>query len=157
MDLESPKMLTCQELFKTHLDFSLTPNTSRENLLSLTKKKGLLVKGDESFEDLFFLLFLNFIEPHFDKSSPTFVTKWPEDLRAFSRLNEEGWADRFEMYFQGMELSNAFYEVVDAREQEKLFLDHIRKRKDDVPMDKELLDLMKKGGQTFFFWSGNGS
>ena len=43
-----------------------------------------------------------------------------------------------------MELANAFYEVTDRTEQLSLFKSHIKQRKDSIPIDRELLQLMEK-------------
>ena len=139
------KVYTVRELFKKQLDFSLSPATSKEELISLSKSCGLPVSSKSEFEDVFFLVFLNKIELKLPQENPVFVCDYPPQLRAFSRLNERGWADRFELYWRGFELANAFYEVIDPKEQLFLFKKHIRQRKDDVPYDDELLSLMKQG------------
>ena len=139
------KIYTVRELFKKHLAFSLSPSSSKKELLSLLKKCELPAPSKAGFEDIFFLIFLNKIEPELPKKNPVFVCDYPPQLRAFSQLNEKGWADRFELYWRGFELANAFYEVIDPKEQLSLFKEHIRQRKDNVPYDEELLSLMKQG------------
>ena len=74
------------------------------------------------------------------------IRDYPLRLRGFSRQNERGWADRFELYWRGFELANAFYEVTDPVEQGQLFQQHLQQRSDGVPEDKELLHLMKTKG-----------
>ena len=165
------KIFTAAELFKKYLDFSLTPASSKQDLIHLIKKyklcndsenrqthankasradkKPLVTAHDSgnlqqtSFEDLFFLLFLNKIEAHLPKETPVFICDYPPQLRAFAQINQEGWADRFELYWQGLELANAFYEVINPLEQKKLFQEHLKQRKDDLPLDTELLKEME--------------
>ena len=96
-----------------------------------------------SFEDLFFLLFLNKIEPYLPKKNPVFICDYPAQLRVFAQINSSGWADRFELYWQGLELANAFYEVINPLEQKKLFQEHLKQRKDDLPLDEGLLKDME--------------
>ena len=91
------------------------------------------------------MIFLNRIEPKLPKQTPVFICNYPPQLRAFSRLNSQGWADRFELFWQGLELANAFYEVINLKEQKNLFEHHIEQRKDKVPWDKELISFMKQG------------
>ncbi len=145
VSLPQAKIYTVQELFEKYIGFHLTPKTSKKDLIPLLKKHKLIYKSKESFEDLFFNLFLNLIEPKFHKSNPVFVCNYPPRLRAFAKLNKEGWADRFELYWRGFELANAFYEVTDSKEQLSLFKNHIKQRKDSVLFDKELISLMKGG------------
>lgn len=143
--LLSAKIFTVQDLFKKYLNFSLHPDTSQRELFSLLKSLDLPGSPEDSFEDLFFLIFLNKIEPKIPKSAPVFICNYPPQLRAFAQLNSDGWADRFELYWQGMELANAFFEVTDPEEQKQLFEEHLRQRKDNVPFDEELVSLMKRG------------
>lgn len=143
--LAPAEIYSCRDLFKKHLGFSLQPETSKKELLDLLKAQDLEGSLEDSFEDLFFLLFLNKIEPHFPKKSPVFVCEYPPQLRAFAQLNSKGWADRFELYWQGFELGNAFYEVNDPLEQKKIFEEHLKQRKDSVPLDEELLSLLQQG------------
>ena len=93
----------------------------------------------------FFLVFLNHVEPKLPRQAPVFVCDYPPRLRAFARLNPQGWADRFELFWGGLELANAFYEVIDPKEQEDLFKHHVEQRKDKVPWDKELISFMRQG------------
>lgn len=143
--LPKAQCYTVKELFKKHLNFSLKPHTSKKELSDLVQKYNLICQPQDTFEDLFFLLFLNVIEPKLPKETPVFVYNYPPQLRAFSKLTEEGWADRFELYWKGMELANAFYEVTETEEQLSLFKKHIAERKDSLPLDKELLSFMKGG------------
>ena len=143
--LPKAKIYTVQELFKKYLNFSLSPQTSKKELIPLLKKHNLIYGLKDDFETLFFNLFLNLIEPKLPKGNPVFVCSYPPQLRAFSQLNEQGWADRFELYWRGFELANAFYEVTDSKEQLSLFKDHIKQRNDSVAFDKELFSLMDQG------------
>ncbi len=144
--LPEMKVYTVKNLFKKYLHFTLTPHTSKKEMVHLLKKHGLIYDPEDTFESLFFNLFLNLIEPHLPEKTPVFITDYPPRLRAFARINKQGWADRFELYWRGVELANAFYEVTNSKEQLSLFKEHIKQRKDSIPMDKELLLCMKKWG-----------
>lgn len=144
--LPEAKFYSVKFLFDKYLNFSLTPHTSQKELAFLLKKHDLLCHSTDTFESLFFNLFLNLIEPHLPKKHPVFIYHYPPQLRAFSKINEQGWADRFELYWRGLELANAFHEVTDNEEQLSLFKEHIEQRKDSVPFDKDLLLYMRKWG-----------
>lgn len=143
-DIPSPQFFSVSELFQKYLNFPLTPQSSKKELLNLATKQGLFVSSSLNFEDLFFLIFLNKIEPQLCQKNPFFIYNYPPQLRAFSQINKEGWAQRFEFYWQGLELANAFYEVTDFKEQRNLFQEHLEQRQDDILLDENLLDLMKK-------------
>ncbi len=134
-----------KELFLKFLGFSLTPETTREDLLSLVQKRNLVFSKNDTWEDLFHLLFFNFIEPKLEFNQVTIVRDYPPSLRAYAQINFEGWADRFEVYWRGFELANAFYEVTNRKEQAHLFQQHLKERKDSVSCDEKLLELMSQG------------
>jgi elongation factor P--(R)-beta-lysine ligase len=62
---------------------------------------------------------------------------------ALAKLNPEGWADRFEIYWQGFELGNAFYELADSKQVEKRWIseNEIRRQQGKQPhvIDYEFL------------------
>ena len=140
-----PAIYSMRELFIKHLNFNLSPNSAAQDLSLLLKENNLKAQ-DNNFEEAFFLLFLHCIEPKLPKSRPVFICDYPPSLRAFARLDAQGWASRFELYWRGLELANGFYEVIDPEEQKALFKEHIRQRKDSAPPpDQELLKLMEGG------------
>jgi len=64
------------------------------------------------------------IEPHLGKGKPTFLCDYPGERAALARLKKKDptLAERFELYIGGLELANAFSELIDAEEQRKRFL-----------------------------------
>ena len=145
--LQPLETVTVRELFHKHLNFKLTPDTGVNALNRLIEGHlPFSAENCDSWEDRFHTLFLNKIEPNFHRETPLIVKDYPPQLRGFSRLNGKGWADRFEFYWRGMELANAFFEVIDPGEQKQLFQSHLKQRADSVPMDRDLLSLMEKNG-----------
>ncbi|MCE9499671.1 MAG: elongation factor P--(R)-beta-lysine ligase, partial [Leptospira sp.] len=108
------RKIKMEELFVLHSGKSF----SRSDLI-LTLEENKIKQPVESlkftYDDLFFLVFLNLIEPGLEEG-PLFIYDYPPELASLSRI-ENGRARRFEIYWKGIELGNAFYELTDPEEQ----------------------------------------
>lgn len=93
-------------------------------LRAAAREAGVRVADDDGWEDLFFKISLDRIEPHLGVARPTFLTDWPLSMAALSRpqAEEPHLAERFELYVGGVELANAFGELTDAAEQRRRFM-----------------------------------
>ncbi|TGM45520.1 amino acid--tRNA ligase-related protein [Leptospira vanthielii] len=99
------------------------------------------------FEDLFFLVFLNLVEPKLGEGI-VFLYDYPPECAALARV-VDGVAKRFEIYWDGLELANAFYELSDAKEQRKRFQEEQELRaklgKEVFAMDENFLRCLEDG------------
>jgi lysyl-tRNA synthetase class 2 len=70
-------------------------------------------------------------------------------MAALARLTPDGWADRFELYWNGLEIANAFNEVTDPTEQRHRWNAEIAERARLgtalVPDDPELIRALEAG------------
>ena len=86
------------------------------------------------------------IEPRLGIGKPTFIYDYPAERRAMARLKQENKAvaERFELYIGGLELANAFSELIDAEEQREHFLkENINRHsfgKPTYPMPEKFLE-----------------
>jgi lysyl-tRNA synthetase class 2 len=71
------------------------------------------------------------VEPNLGKTRPTFLTEYPLALAALARAKpgDPRFAERFELYIDGLELANAFSELTDPLEQRKRFTAEERQRR----------------------------
>ena len=138
-----------KQLFKKHLNMNLQPDSKKEDFIKQLKKMKIPFSKTQDISDLFYLLFLNGIEPKLNTDTPLVIDNYPPFQRAFSRINSEGWANRFELFWKGIELANAFDEVFLKKEQYQCFQEDLQKRKNNkkqtVPMDTNLLNDMEQG------------
>jgi lysyl-tRNA synthetase class 2 len=90
---------------------------------ALAAQAGTRLREGEGWEDLFFRLLLERVEPRLGQSRPTFLTHWPVAQAALARRDpaDPRVAERFELYVCGLELANAFVELTDATEQRARF------------------------------------
>lgn len=143
---------TMAELFREYIDFDLRPDTSREDLGRVAMRLNVRVLNEDSFDDLFHKIFLEKIELKLierNDGGPVLVSGYPPSQAALSRIGESGFAERFEVYWRGLELCNAFHELNDPAENKKRFdRDNFLKSqsgRSPVPMDEELMRAFDHG------------
>ena len=92
---------------------------------------GFTPRADEGWEDLFFRLLLEHIEPQLGRGRATFLTHWPAPQAALARRDpaDPRAALRFELFVAGLELANAFDELTDPAEQRARFIDDTAERR----------------------------
>lgn len=102
-----------------------------EDAPALAAAADARLRAGESWEDLFFRLLLERIEPRIGHAHPTFLTHWPAAQAALARRDpsDPRVAERFELFICGIELANAFVELTDAAEQRARFLADRARRK----------------------------
>ncbi|WP_413558579.1 EF-P lysine aminoacylase EpmA [Bdellovibrio sp. HCB209] len=137
------------ELFKMYCDFELTPQTTKAELQSLAQKLNVDVHSAESIDDFFFLIFMEKIESQLHGEDLIFVEKYPPYQAALARLTPDGWGDRFEAYWQGLELCNAFHELNDPQIQRQRSEEDLQKKmesnKEMIPLDPEFFECLDAG------------
>ena len=84
------------------------------------------------------------IEPSLP-DGPVFLMDYPKEAASLARLRGDV-AERWELYFGGVELANCFTELCDGAEQRRRFLaakdERSRLGESDYPIDGEFLDLL---------------
>lgn len=116
---------TMQELFLEELQIDIL------NYLDIPSIKNLLKNYSDvpvpnaelEWDDYFFLLYLNRIEPALIKYPMLMITEFPAPLSALSTLkaSDPRVCERFEVYINGIELCNCFNELTDADVQRRRF------------------------------------
>ena len=119
---------------------------------ALAAQAGVRLRAGEDWEDLFFRLLLDKIEPAIGRGTPTFLTHWPAAQAALARRDpaDPRVAERFELFACGMELANAFVELTDPAEQRARFTaDRARRHTlyggPDWDMDEDFLAALAHG------------
>lgn len=142
--LDEPEYLTVAAAFSRYVGADIL--ATADDAPALAAQAQTRLRAGETWEDLFFRLILERIEPHLGRDRPTFLTHWPAAQAALARRcpQDPRVAERFELYVCGMELANAFVELTDATEQRARFmLDRARRHAlygDDWPLDEIFLE-----------------
>ena len=151
--------LSMKEIWQKYLQANLDDYLNTEQIKNLAEDKGYKIEEDEEYENIFYKIFLNEIEPKLGVEKPVFIYDYPACMASLSRLcpHDNRYAERFELYIGGLELANAFGELTNADEQkERLEKDkELRQKlgKETWPVDEdfiksldELDGLLKKEG-----------
>jgi lysyl-tRNA synthetase class 2 len=107
---------------------------------------GVRTGDADSFDDIFFHLFLQRVETGLGHERPTFLIEYPASMAALSRLKpgDPAVAERVELYAKGLELANGFSELTDAVEQRTRLVEEqeLRRRlgRSVYPLDERFLD-----------------
>jgi len=110
--------------------------------------KVISLSKNDTWEDAFFKLLIEKIEPSFDPEVPTLLKDYPLPLCALAKTNGKI-TERFELYWKGMEICNACTELGDLSELEKRYAVESRARlargRKPHPHPTVLADALKKG------------
>jgi lysyl-tRNA synthetase class 2 len=146
------RRFTYQNLFLHCLD--LDPfDCTVDDLKKRAKQENIQVVSGQLLDkdDWLQLLFTHRIEPVMGFDVPWFVSDYPASQAALSRLKpgNNGVAERFEVYYKGVELANGYHELDDAAIQSQRFLQDCEKRRQlnlpAVPIDRRLVEALACG------------
>jgi lysyl-tRNA synthetase class 2 len=142
-----------RDLFLEHAQVDLVKSHHPELLAKDCERLGLKPSATDSWNDLYFRIWLNFIEPKLPQDQAVFVTRYPASQSALAVIDQDTdgsrWSKRFELYLGGLELGNAFEELTDPVEQRERFIADMQERKklygEESPIDEGLLAALEEG------------
>ncbi|MCK6263193.1 elongation factor P--(R)-beta-lysine ligase [Vibrio sp. ZSDE26] len=126
---------------------------SMDTLKEAANKLGLsdIAENEQDRDTLLQLLFCIGIEPKIGQNAPAMVYDFPASQAALAKINtkDKRVADRFEVYFKGIELANGFHELDNAKEQLARFEQDNHKRLEmglaKQPIDLNLVSALEAG------------
>ncbi|MGK4330293.1 elongation factor P--(R)-beta-lysine ligase [Lonsdalea quercina] len=152
LECESAEMLTYQQAFQRHLDVDpLSADKAQLREVAETLGVGDVAHQEEDRDTLLQLLFAVGVEVNIGRDKPAFVYHFPATQASLAEISTEDHrvAERFEVYFKGIELANGFRELTDSAEQRQRFEQDNRKRAARglpvQPIDENLLDALTAG------------
>ena len=152
LDCNSAETLSYQQAFTRHLNVDPL-SADKAELREAAAKLDLsnIADTEEDRDTLLQLLFTMGVEPHIGRDKPAFVYHFPATQASLAEISTEDHrvAERFEVYYKGIELANGFRELTDGREQRQRFEQDNRKRAarglPQHPIDNNLLDALEHG------------
>lgn len=146
--------VTISEIFKEFLKIDILDFLNVSDLKNKIKKdfKTVILPEQEcTWDDYYFLLFLNLIEPEMKNYPYLLLYEFPAPLAALSTLKaqDQRVCERFEVYMDGIELCNAFNELTDYEELKTRFVFQQEEKKRlydyELPWPKQFMKIMKDG------------
>ena len=149
--------LSVAEAFRRHADvdlFASAPDPTspdRERLAADAARIGVWTGPRDTWEDVFFRIFLARVEAKLGVGRPTFLHDYPASMAALARISRDDprVCERFELFVCGLELANGFGELTDAVEQRRRFEADLEARRglygDSVPIDEDFLAALAHG------------
>lgn len=108
-------------------DFPDTPDGTIQALNQarrLLESLGLAWQPEDTWDDCFQRLFIQFVEPEFPQDHPIIITDFPWRIPTTAKRKPNSpWAERWEMYLGQLELGNVYTEEDDSTAAEH-YLDH---------------------------------
>jgi lysyl-tRNA synthetase class 2 len=152
LECAGAETLSYQQAFQRYLEIDPL-SADKTQLREVAAKLDLsnVADTEEDRDTLLQLLFAFGVEPQIGKDRPTFVYHFPASQASLAQISTEDHrvAERFEVYYKGIELANGFHELTDAREQQQRFEQDNRKRSarglPQQPIDTNLLEALKAG------------
>jgi len=124
----------------------------RQDLLDALARHQVELPGEPLTDaQLSDLLMGTLVSPGLGRDQPCFVYDFPEDQAALARIRPGNppVAERFELFYRGMELANGFHELCDADEQRQRFArDNLVRQESGlptVPADENMLQALEQG------------
>jgi len=149
---ETAKRVTYQDIFKQHLGCDpLTATLTDIKALAKQYGYGNLADTENNKDTLLMLLFSQHVEPNIGQNLPCFVMDFPASQAALAKISPTNplVAERFELYFHGIELANGFHELTDGAEQLRRFEEDNAKRTsnglDTMPIDENFIAALNFG------------
>ncbi len=123
------RRLSVAEAFRDHCGMDVLATApdpwapDRALIAAEARRLGISVSDGDRWDDIFFKIMLDRIEPHLGIGVPTILHSYPVSMAALARPSpvDPRVAERFEAYACGVELTNAFGELTDAAEQRRRF------------------------------------
>ncbi len=144
------------EVFQKYL--AINPHIVETSKLLIITRNNINITSNLTRADCLDLLFNHIIQPKLIVDNTQlhgyYIHSYPQQMAdlaqiSFCKQSNALVANRFELFINGIEIANGYYELLDAIEQQQRFIKAQQQRKSSnkhpVPYDKNLIDALKAG------------
>ncbi|GHE94185.1 elongation factor P--(R)-beta-lysine ligase [Thalassotalea profundi] len=153
LNCDFPEKKSYQQVFNkaTGINPLETSISELKEFLCKQQINDVWIKEEREKDILLQYIFSNFVETSIGKEVPCFIYDFPSSQAALARISQDDprVAQRFECYYQGIELANGYNELIDPQEQINRFNrdNDFRKRlgKEQLPIDNNFIEAISLG------------
>lgn len=132
--VENIQEVTVNDFFLEHLKFSIVDFLNQDDLYQKMQKdfKEICPSVKLPWDDLFNLLWLNFLENNIKNYKALLVTQYPTPLSLLAKKNvsDERTSNRFELFVHGIEIANGYEEEFTYDKNLNAILDHLKNKRE---------------------------
>jgi elongation factor P--(R)-beta-lysine ligase len=151
---EPPDRVSVREAFQRHAGIDLFESLplgqdpDRAPFANQARKIGVRVAEDDTWSDIFSRLLSERVEPRLGMGRATILHSYPASEAALAETSPDDprIAERFELYCCGVEVANAFHELIDPDEQRRRFEADMAEQEriygTSCPIDEDFLDAL---------------
>lgn len=145
----SPDRVSYADAFGQHV--GLNPHTASTTELKAAGANLRPAIEQDTREEATNFLWSHFVESKLGLARPVLIYDYPADQAALAKIRQDPTpvAERFELYFRGIELANGYHELTDAEELKSRIIEINRNRvaagKPVLPGNSRLLHAMESG------------
>ena len=145
----TPERLTVAQAFDHHAGVDVLATVGDAQRLATAA--GIAMHDGDRWDDVFFRVMFDKIEPRLGMGRPTILCEYPISMAALARAKPSNArvAERFELYCCGVELANAFGELTDPAIQRRRLEDDMDEKERLYglrwPLDEDFLAALEHG------------
>ena len=133
------------------MQIELTGSWPRLSFLTLLRERASIAAPEKLSSEEQLAAFVAHVEPSLGTERPEFVVDYPLSMASLARPSpsDPTVAERSELYIAGLEIANAFGELVDPQAQrQRCEADNIKRRElqlPELPLDEDFLGALEQG------------
>jgi elongation factor P--(R)-beta-lysine ligase len=124
------KRLSMQEAFRRHAGIDLARCQDVQSLVLAARSAGIPVPPECTWEEAFHVVFLTSVEPALKQIRPLVLLDYPALVPTTARRSTgTPWAERWELFIDGVEIANCYTEETDSQALEILIREEQERKK----------------------------
>jgi len=120
-----------EEAFRDLAKIDLVRCQDARSLSAEAARRGIALEGSATWEQAFHILFLTLVEPRLPRDRPLVLLDYPALVPTTARRKAgTPWAERWELFVDGVEIANVYTEETDSAALASLIWEERARRKD---------------------------